>query len=213
MIGTSQPHMHNVLNGVRNLSIGMSDSILNSFHISILDLASDEDLANNLRLRTLLEPALEVPFLDTPIGPGTAWPNKIDRRRRYATPFLTGIVPPALVMARLAPDDQMEVTIGGYDMALLDTSVPQRTKPTPEGLYAVERDGEVVLRYLRPGSRGYYVLTDAAIESPDQWEHLNISRRDLPDLIKARVLWLGHEKNRKMPMHQSGRFLYEMISS
>jgi hypothetical protein len=91
--------------------------------------------------------------------------------------------------------------------------VPQRTKPTPEGLYAVERDGEVVLRYLRPGSRGYYVLTDAAIESPNQWEHLNISPRDLPDLIKARVLWLGREKNRKMPMHQSGRFLYEMISS
>ena len=51
MIGMSQPHVHNVLKGERNLSIGISDSILNIFHISILDLASLEDLDTNLKSR------------------------------------------------------------------------------------------------------------------------------------------------------------------
>jgi hypothetical protein len=44
MIGISQPHVHYVLKGVRTLSIEIADSILNILHLSILDLASPEDL-------------------------------------------------------------------------------------------------------------------------------------------------------------------------
>ena len=213
MIGISQPHMHNVLKGVRTLSIGISDSILNIFHMSILDLASPEDLADVLKPGSDAEPVLEVPFLDTAIGPGIPWPDRIDRRNRFPSPFPAGIVPPALVMAHLAPDPQMSATLGGYDVALLDTSERHQAKPSPEGLYAVERNGEVVLRYVRPGARCYYLVTDAELEQPDRWEYLSISPTELPGLIKARVLWLGREKDRKLPMHQRGRFLYEVISS
>ena len=189
MLGVSQPHVHNVLKGVRTLSIEISDSILNIFHLSILDLASAEDLERDVQRRSAAESVLEVPILDTAIGPGIPWPARIDRRNRFPTPVPTGIAP-ALVMARLAPDAQMGDTLGGYDLAMLDTSERQRAKPSPEGLYAVERSGEVVLRYLRPGARGYSLVTDAALENPDQWEHLNISGTELPGLIKARVLWL-----------------------
>jgi hypothetical protein len=66
---------------------------------------------------------------------------------------------------------------------------------------------------LRPGSRRYYLLTDATLENPAQWEYLHISRSELSELIKARVLWLGREKDRKLPLSQRGRFLYEVISS
>jgi hypothetical protein len=213
MIGMSQPHMHNVLKGVRNLSIGVSDSILNIFHMSILDLASLEDLEMNVKSRRPVEPAFEVPYLDTPIGPGIPWPGRIDPRQHFPTPFPTGTILQGLVMARLAPDPQMALTLAGYDTTLLDTSERERVKPSPEGLYAVERNGEVVLRYLRPGARRYYLVTDAELASPDRWEQVSISRKDLSVLIKARVLWLGREKDRKLPMSQRGRFLYEAISS
>jgi transcriptional regulator with XRE-family HTH domain len=209
MLGVSQPHVHNVLKGVRTLSIDLSDSILNLFHLSILDLATPEDLGRNNQRRAATEPQLEVPFLETAIGPGLPWPARIDRRNR----FPAGMVAPTLVMARLAPDAQMSETLGGYDIALLDTSDQQRANPSPEGLYAVERGGEAILRYLRPGARCYYLLSDTALENPDQWEHLNISQKELPGLIKARVLWLGREKDRKLPMSQRGRFLYDVISS
>ena len=122
MIGMSQPHMHNVLKGVRNLSIGVSDSILNIFHMSILDLASLEDLEMNVKSRRPVEPAFEVPYLDTPIGPGIPWPGRIDPRQHFPTPFPTGTILQGLVMARLAPDPQMALTLAGYDTTLLDTS-------------------------------------------------------------------------------------------
>jgi transcriptional regulator with XRE-family HTH domain len=218
MIGMSQPHMHNVLKGARNLSIEVSDSILNIFHMSILDLESLEELEMNLKSRRPTESSFEVPFLDTPIGPGIPWPARIDPHQHFPTPFSTGTVLqgltlPGLVMARLAPDPEMVVTLAGYDIALLDTSERERVKPSPEGLYAVERNGGVALRYLRPGARRYYLVTDAELASPDRWEQVSISRKDLSGLIKARVLWLGREKDRKLPMSQRGRFLYEMISS
>ncbi len=212
MIGISQPHVHNVLKGVRNLSIGMSDSILNIFHLSILDLAPLEDLESKLKSRKAL-PVVEVPVLDKPIGPGIPWPAQIVQGKHFVTPVPTGVILPGLVMALVAPDPQMGETLAGYDIAILDTSERHRAKPSPEGLYAVERGGEVVLRYLRPGSRCYYLVSDATLGHPAQWEHLSISRRELFEIIKARVLWLGREKDRKLPMSQRGRFLYEVISS
>ena len=41
-IGISQPHVHNVLKGVRNLSPEIFDSILEHFQMSLLDLAEAE---------------------------------------------------------------------------------------------------------------------------------------------------------------------------
>jgi transcriptional regulator with XRE-family HTH domain len=40
----SQPHIHNVLNGKRMLSMGMADQILRELHIDLLDLVTVEEL-------------------------------------------------------------------------------------------------------------------------------------------------------------------------
>ena len=66
---------------------------------------------------------------------------------------------------------------------------------------------------VRPGARCYYLLTDATLDVPELWEQLNISSGALPQFLKARVLWLGREKSRDLPVNQRGRFLYEVMSS
>lgn len=38
LIGISQPHMHNVLKGIRTLSLGIADRILKAMEMSVLDL-------------------------------------------------------------------------------------------------------------------------------------------------------------------------------
>jgi transcriptional regulator with XRE-family HTH domain len=45
MIGISQPHVNSVLKGVRNLSVQISDSILNILNILLLDLVPRPQLA------------------------------------------------------------------------------------------------------------------------------------------------------------------------
>lgn len=213
MIGISQPHVHNVLKGVRNLSVEISDSILKILHLSLLDLIPLDELEGDLRRRKALRPVPELAFLDAPIGPGMNWPAGVNWRDRFPAPFGAAALRYGFVAARLIWDAEMSPSVGGYDIAILDTSEQQRTEPSPEGLYVVEREGEAVIRYVRPGARCYYLVTDATLEVPERWEQFNISSGALPQLIKARVLWLGREQWRHLPVHQRGRFLYEVISS
>ncbi len=116
-------------------------------------------------------------------------------------------------MASLVRDPEMYSTQSTYDLALLDTSERQRSEITPEGLYVINRRDEAVLRYVRPGAGIHYVISDASLAAPEQWERLALSARDLAGLIKARVRWIGRERDRGLPASQRGRFLYDPISS
>ena len=212
LIGISQPHAHNVLKGVRKFSPQIFDSILKYFHLSLLDLVSLDEL-NAFLQRQLQARLAEVPFLNSPLGPSMPWPSGLNRRRRFPLPFPSTAVPSNLVMANLAPDPQMHPSLAGYDVALLDTSEPMRSKITPEGLYAAERNDEALLRYIRPGARVYYLVSDATMDTPNQWERLHLPGPRLTETVKARVRWLGRERDRDLPAHQRGRFLYDAISS
>lgn len=207
LIGISQPHVHNVLKGARSLSIDMSDSILKLFHMSLLDLAPPEDLEANLERRKAPEPVLELAFLESAIGPGMPWPAGVDWRRRFPAPIQARTVPAGWVMARLVNDLEMHLTLARSDIAILDTSEGERTNVSPAALYAVSRRGEALLRHVRPGANCYYLVTDLAMNRPAYWDKIGISAHELPGLVRARVLWLGRERDRNLPMHQRGRFL------
>jgi hypothetical protein len=206
VIGISQPHAHNVLKGVRKLSPQIFDSILKYFHLSLLDLVPLGELEEHLERRTR-ERFAEVPFLDSPIGPGMPWPRGVDRRRRFPLPFPSVVIPSHLVMASLIEDPQMSSTLAGCDIALVDTSGPARSEISPESLYVVEHNGAAVLRYMRPGVDGVYLVSDATLDTPGDWEHLRVTTRERIEAVEGRVLWIGRERDRSRPANQRGRFL------
>ena len=208
LIGISQPHAHNVLKGVRKLSPEIFDSILKYFHLSLLDLVPSEELQVYLqRQRQARFP--EAPFLSAPLGPGFPWPPGLNRRKRFPLPFPSATVPPNLVLANLAADPEMQVSLMDFDIALLDTSESLRERTVPDGLYVVDRGNEAIVRYVRPGARVYYLVSDATSDEPAQWERVT----GLNESLRARVRWLGRERDRYRPAHQRGRFLYDAISS
>jgi hypothetical protein len=212
LIGISQPHAHNVLKGVRTLSPEIFDLILKYLHLSLLDLAELQEIEAQLQRRRARERGAEVAFLATPIGPGRPWPAAVNWHKSFPAPLPSGRLSAELVMAKLAADPAMIATLASHDIALLDTSTARRSAISPHGLYVVERSGEAVLRYIRPGTRGYYLVTDAHLASPRAWEPLTLSSAQLSQAVKARVLWLGQERDRDA-LSQRGRFLYDPISS
>jgi transcriptional regulator with XRE-family HTH domain len=212
LIGISQPHAHNVLKGVRTLSPEIFDLVLKYLHLSLLDLAPIEDLEAQLQRRRARQRLAEVAFLATPIGPGRPWPAGVNWQQSFPVPLPSGTVPPTLVMAKLAADPAMISTLESYDIALLDTSGAQRSAISAQGLYVIERTGEAVLRYIRPGTRCYYLVADADSDRPAAWERLALSSAQLGEAVKARVIWLGRERDRDA-QPQRGRFLYAPISS
>jgi transcriptional regulator with XRE-family HTH domain len=211
-IGLSQPHVHNVLKGARSLSPEIFDAMLKYFQMSLLDLTPSDELEANLMRRKATEREAEAPFLESPIGPRMPWPKEVDWRRRFPLPFPGTMVPAYLVMARLAADPSMFRAPAEADVALLDTSVRLRSDIASQGLYVVGRQSDAVLRYIRHGSRGYYLVTDANMDRPREWESLPIPASGLAESVKARVRWLGRQQDRELPMHQRGRFLFDAIS-
>ncbi len=211
-IGISQPHAHNVLKGVRNLSPEVFDLALKYFHLSLLDLAPLEELEAQLQRRHTGERVPEAAFLERPIGPGRPWPTGVNWRKSFPLPFPSATVPAELVMAKLAADPAMAATLAYYDIALLDTSERRRSTLSPQGLYVIERSGEAVLRYIRSGAQRHYLVTDADLDSPTAWEPFRLSTEQLSDFVRARVVWLGREQDRNARA-QRGRFLYDPISS
>ncbi len=212
LIGISQPHAHNVLKGVRTLSPEIFDLILKYLHMSLLDLASREEIEAQIDRRRARERVAEIAFLEAPIGPGRAWPKGVTWRESFSVPFPAPTASAELIMAHLAEDPAMSAMLASYDIALLDTSEANRFVISPQGLYVVERSGEAVLRYLRWGAHCCYLVTDADLDTPTAWEPLAVSGTELREAVKARVLWLGRELDRDAPA-QRGRFLYDPISS
>jgi hypothetical protein len=211
-IGISQPHAHNVLKGVRNLSPEVFDLALKYFHLSLLDLAPLDEIEAQLQRRHTGERVAEVAFLERPVGPGRPWPASVNWRKSFPLPFPSAAVPTDLVMAKLLADPAMTATLASFDMALLDTSELRRSPLSPQGLYVIERSGEAVLRYIRSGAHRHYLVTDADLDSPTAWEPFRLSTDQLNDVVKARVVWLGREQDRNA-LAQRGRFLYAPISS
>jgi hypothetical protein len=216
-VGISQPHVHNVLKGVRNLSPEFFDLALKYFHLNMLDLVPLPELEAHLRNRRMPQRSTEVPFLDAAIGPGMPWPIGFNSRQKFPLPFSPAAVPSNLVMAALIADPAMP-SIAPYDVALLDTSPSQLA---PQSLFVIERNTEAgreaLLRYIRPGAQRYYLATDVTLDAPADWEPLPLSTSDLAAAVKARVRWLGNNwtgNERDLdPQIQRGRFLYDPISS
>lgn len=212
LIGVSQPHVHNVLKGVRTLSPQFFDLTLKYFHLSLLDLVPSDELESHLRTQRLLEHPAQVPFLNGPIGPGMPWPEGLAPRKKFPLPFPLVDLPANLVMASLVSDPSMESTLASCDIALLDTSQSSPSKLAPRGLFVVERGNEALLRYIRPGAQCYYLASDATLDNPANWELLPVSASQLMAAVKARVRWIGRERDRDI-LPQRGRFLYDPTSS
>ncbi len=212
LIGISQPHVHNVLKGVRKLSPNIFDIALKYFHLSLLDLIPSSELEAHLRSRRAPQHSAEVPFLPTPVGPGTPWPTELNPRNTRPLPFPCDHAPANLVMAGLMADPSMQSALGSSDIALLDTSPIRQSALAPHGLFVVERGTEAgieaVIRYIRPGAHGYYLATDSTLDTPADWEPFPVSASELATAVKARVRWIGSEAP-----PQRGRFLYDPISS
>jgi hypothetical protein len=175
LIGISQPHVHNVLKGVRNLSPKIFDLALKYFHLSLLDLVPLGELEAHLQRGRVPRRSAEVPFLDRPIGPGMPWPLGLNRSKKFPLPFPSTQAPANLVMVSLIADPGMRATLGSSDVALLDTSPSRSSALPPQGLFVVERGTaaagiEAVIRYIRPGAHGYYLATDSTLDTPADWE-------------------------------------------
>jgi hypothetical protein len=192
LTGISQPHIHNVLKGVRILSPRAADQILCSFQLTVLDLLRPEDSPAGLCPRCSgSDRFTEVPVLDAWLGPGLPLPQESAslESHPFPRPFIASLESP--LVARLASDALMRALFREGDLALLDRARSKRFLIEPNGLYVVNREGEGLVRKLRRGGLQDLLLVAASPDGREHIEPLSLEGSHLLDVVKAKVVWIG----------------------
>lgn len=189
LVGLSQPHLHNVLKGVRALAPRAGDAILAALRMSVLDLVQTDELIRQLEQRAPPDVALlEIPFLNSRIGPGVPWSEELSRFERFRVPARAVALMPEPVVARMADDRRMRGVLAAGDLFVIDRSITSRLNPDPSCLYVIDRGGEAVLRWVRIGRTDVYLLAADNQYEPHRWEAVPLNGRALTDIIRGRAI-------------------------
>lgn len=180
--GVSQPHIHNVLKGIRELSPELSDRVLLEFHLSLRDLWSAAE--------PWREPG--VPVIQDPLGPRHEFPAECYRGTHpFSVQVTAGLTHPAVF--RLARDRQMEPELVEGDLVLVDRSPQVRRTPHPHSLYLIDFKGCGLARYVRLDDLRIYLATVRTREASENWEHANLDGQDILEVIRGRIVWIGRQ--------------------
>lgn len=194
LVGVSQPHMHNVLKGYRELSPKLADQILRELRLSIFDLV-DRDSLNRYLSAEVVDTAdrVYIPMLRGRIGPGFAWPTDVEAYGRFLAPRSQVVGMTGAVAVLLGEDVRMHPTIAPGDIALLDQSRMARTKIDPNGLYVVKRGRTGAMCRLRKIGVDVYIASEDSLERPAAWERIDQGIHHVLHVVRARAVLIAQD--------------------
>lgn len=201
-VGVSQPHMHNVLSGVRLLTPDLADSILAHLGLDLLSLLRREELARALQELDLAGGYFRaVPLAEGTLGPGAPWPDLASRPELVSLEahFLGDTVRPVLV--RLSDDPGLEPGWNGGDVALLEPLSPAHGAVENGDWCALRVGGRGFVRQVRMAAGSLVVRRQMALlrEAEDGLDG-GVGLQS----VKARVLWVGPDPRGTRTLDQAG---------
>jgi len=126
------------------------------------------------------------------IGPGTEAVFSIFRGYMpFPAGLLKGVVEP--IAARLAPDLVLPKPVAANDLVLLDRNTAIRQEPSGTGCWVVADGSGLRIRYVRLGGARVYVANEATVADPRSWQSIPLAGRDILDIVRARIVWIGRE--------------------
>lgn len=194
--GISQPHVHNVLKGVRTLSPELVDVILTSLKISVLDLLPRDEITGyltrtNPHRNSRLQP---VPVLAGLLGLHQPIPRKGPTREVHAVPYDLAAPAAEPLVASLAADPEMESLFSDRDLVLLDQSEIARESVQPEGYYVVRTPDGLCIRSVQRSGDALFLISEKNRTDSASWPKLDLAGRNILDTVLARVIWLNRRR-------------------
>jgi hypothetical protein len=188
----SQPHIHNVLNGKRAMTIELADQIMALLTVPLPCLLSQDELSG--RLPGLPADVLPVPILGGSLGGGKAFPRDMSapQQRLFPAAEAAGTISPVLVRIDRS-ENSMRPTVWPGDIVLLDRSLQERRRPTIDSIYAVCWRNKGWIGRCRRVSRALVLVVDNAREAVSPPPTIPLDHRDVLDVVRGRIAWLGRD--------------------
>ncbi len=194
--GISQPHIHNVLKGVRYFSIETSDQIMRELRISIDDLCASNapQPSAAIQLIPMLYPEISTRCRAFPKAGETLYP----------LPFVWPSGTEHLYACRLGDDPAIGASFRRGDIVILDCSPLVRANPWAGGPFVIERNDCVMVRYLRAEQGVLFIYTQEHPEPEVSCDSVNLDGRNVTEIVRAKVVWVGRNLpvNRTLPVYR-----------
>jgi hypothetical protein len=97
------------------------------------------------------------------------------------------------VAAQLAPDLVLPRMVAANDFILLDQNPEVRSNPRGEGCWVVSEQSGLRVRYVRMGGTKLYLANESTVRDPRLWEAVSLQGREITDIVRARIVWIGRE--------------------
>ena len=189
--GISQPHMHNVLKNIRLLSTAAADRLMHALGIRATDLLWRVSTEPDAGVRA-------IPIIRNRIGPGSeAIFTAIRGHFPFPESLLRGIVDP--LAARLGPDLVLPKALAAHDLVLLDQNPHVRSEPGGANFWVVRESASLSVRYLRIRGTSLCIANEVTLEDPQQWHSIPLAGRNILDIVRARIVWMGREMEKEPP--------------
>jgi hypothetical protein len=207
MAGISQPHMHNVLKGVRSLTPEVADLLLASLGLSMLDMIAPDEA------RALLESqywghdaAVLAPVANDPIGPGHPFPSLTEARGWLRLPASVWAGRRRLALAPLAHDPDSPVD-AGHQLALLCLDEAVRLRVAPGQTCLLRWRGSGFLRHVRVEAGAVIVLQSHTSRAEAGPEVICLDEEGPLQAVRGTVIWTGADFRSASPLDYMGSFL------
>ena len=165
--GLSQPHVHNLLKGIRFLTAESADALLGAVSEDIARLMAEDGRA--AALAGSVECRAGVALMAALAGPGHEWTDRALTTETVPFPSRALLVVDDPAAVRVAADQEMG-TSGG--VVLIDRSEGARRMLAAGQAHLVRLGGEARLRWVRAGRNCLYAPTEANLARPREWQIL-----------------------------------------
>ena len=185
LMGYSQPHVHNVLAGVRHMNARFADDLLGGLGLTL------EELKSNSAAPGVLS-HVPVPLCSGEISPNREYPSE----KSVATAILApahALPSPAHCLAfRVGADESsMRPTVWPGDTVVVDPSLRGRRNPDVHSIYILRINGRGYVRRCHGLSGRLLLVSDQepSAGSPLTW--VSLEHRKISDVVRGRIVWIG----------------------
>lgn len=185
----SQPHLHNVLKGIRLLSPDAADRLMQTLETSVPLLVWSA--ASGPGAMDISEISA-VPILRSRIGPGAA--ASLNVFRGYM-PFPVGLVANLNepLAGYLAADLSLPPALLPGDLVLLDQNPVARLDPPSSSCWIVAENAGLRVRYVRRTRGGLELSSRPESSESREWRSISLQGRNILEIVRARIVWIGRE--------------------
>lgn len=208
VVGISQPHIHNVLKGVKVLTPDVGDLLIAVLDLSLIELLGAEELGEALLAKQARRlGSHSVPVLMGRLGPEDSFPSwrTVTDWVVAKDPELRALRRPAFI--RLGADPAISAVWSEQGFGLLDFDEACRAEPAEPGWYALRWRGAGYLRQVRLRAQELAVLGQRTLEDRADPETIPVGDGSLLQIVRARLVWVGPDPMSAGWLAQSGRWL------